>query len=487
MTSGAVTDPIAADSSERYNTQMATLGLIVKVSTVTLFVIEFASVANRSRAYHKKREPRLFLAILGLLCLKTLFPDLVYFREFSSFFLLFAAKSYLSSIIPLKRDKIYNFAFCCIVLSSLAVIPTGAFAALTYRLFYSFACAALAGPVFFLMYRLFRKVGKRNLLVILSLSLAAFVVSGAEQFVTPWPDAPLHASDVLLLALGAAIGYLIFEEEYFIVSSLQGLSARLSEEEKRAAEVSLRLLSTEESLIAQDRLISIGTLAGGLTHEFKNILSLISSSAQFGLFSDAVEKKNQSLALIQEHVDHSLGSVIRVLERIRSHKKIDPQEIDVGDFLARFCKIVRANYRTSVIDIALSVHSNFRTVMKGDDLEQILLNLIRNAVNALLEKKELAAKKITLAAFREGGQGTIEVRDNAGGVSEAQAMHLFEFHDDSSASTGLGLYLTRLLAEQNGLTLRYALQDGESRFSIVFPSPLLVEPRAAGGDAGVGF
>jgi len=464
-----------------YNTPMATLGLIVKVSTVTLFLIEFASVLNRSRAFRKKREPGLFLVILGLLTLKTLFPDLEYFREFSVFFLFFTAEHYLSAMLPYKREKLYDFAFAGIVLISLVVIPTGAFQTLTYRLFHTCASVFLAVPVFVLMYRLYLKLGKRNVLVTLGAALAAAAVGGLEEFVTLLPGVPFHVGDILTLVLAASLGFLIFEEGYFIASSLQGLSARLLEEERRTNEVARRLLSTEESLIAQDRLVSLGTLAGGLTHEFKNILSLISGCAQYGLLNENPDKKNQSLTLIQEHVEHSLESVIRVLERIRSHEQVDPREINVGEFLNRFCKIVRANYRTSGIELALDLRSNFRAVMKGDDLEQILLNLIRNAVNALLGKREPAARKITLAAFLKDGRGTVEVRDNAGGVSEAQALRLFELHDESSSSTGLGLYLTRLLAEQNGLALRYSLVDGESCFSVLFPERVLAEAQPAPG------
>ncbi|MBN2354067.1 MAG: HAMP domain-containing histidine kinase [Spirochaetales bacterium] len=475
---------IAKTAARGYNTPMATVGLIIKVSTVTLFLVEFASVLNRSRAFHRKREPGLFLVILGSLGLKTMFPDLEYFREFSVFVLLFTAEHYLSAMLPYKRERIYDFAFGGIVLISLVVIPTGAFQTLTYRLFHAFASAFLAAPVFALMYRLFRKLGKRNVLVTLIASAAALAVSGCEQFITLLPGVPFHLGDVCLLFLAASLGFLIFEEGYFIASSLQGLSARLSEEERRTNEVARRLLSTEESLIAQDRLVSLGTLAGGLTHEFKNILSLISGCAQYGLLNENPDKKNQSLALIREHIDHSQESVIRVLEQIRSHQKVDPREIDIGRFLGRFCKIVRANYRTSGIDIALDLRSNFRAVMKGDDLEQILLNLIRNAVAALLDRKELVARRINLTAHYEGGRGAIEVRDNAGGVSEAQALHLFELHDESSSSTGLGLYLTRLLAEQNGLALRYSLLDGESCFSVLFPERVIVETQPASGAAG---
>ncbi len=464
---------------EVYNTRMPALGLIVKVSTVTLFLLEIASVIRRSRTFHKKREPWLFLAVLGLLCLKTLFPDLAYFREFSVFFLLFAATHYLSGIVRFRMERIYDFGFGGIVLISLVVIPMGAFETLTYRLFHAFASVSLALPVFYLVYRLFMKLGKPIILVILGSALAAFTVSGLEGFFPFLPDTSFFFGDAFLLVLAAALAFLIFEEGYFVASSLQGLSARLSEEEKRSNEVSLRLLSTEESLIAQDRLVSLGTLAGGLTHEFKNILSLISSCAQYGLLHETLDRKNQSLSLIQEHVDRSLDSVIRVLERIRSQKTIDPREFGVGEFLERFCTIVRANYRTSGIDVAFALRSDFRAVVKRDDLEQILLNLIRNAVSALLANADLAARRITLAVFREKGQGTIEVRDNAGGVSEAQALHLFDLHDETSSSTGLGLYLTRLLAEQNGLTVRYSLLDGESCFSILFPEQSLAEPGPA--------
>jgi signal transduction histidine kinase len=458
---------------------MTNVAIVIKTCAVTLFLIEIASVIIRSHTYHKKREPRLFLVIIGLICLKIIFPELPYFREFSVFLLLFSLKQYLAAIIPYRREKIYNFSFYGIVCISIVAIPMGVFHSLTYTLFFSFASAYMAFPVFLLMFRLFQKVGKKSLLVIMAVALAAFVAGGVEQFVGLWPRTSFSISDVFLLALGLGLGYLIFEEEYFLVSSLQVLSARLSEEEKRSHDVARRLLSTEESLIAQDRLISIGTLAGGLTHEFKNILSLISSCAQFGLMNETMEKKNQSLTLIQEHVEHSMGSVIRVLEQIKSHKKIDPQEVDVCEFLNRFSKIVRANYRTSGIDISLDVRQGFIAVMKRDDLEQILLNLIRNAVNALQGNAALARRAIALVAFRESGQGIVEVRDNAGGVSEEQALRLFEFHDDSRSSTGLGLYLTRLLAEQNGLALRYSLNNGESCFGILFPAEIMSDATPA--------
>src|SRR5512147_3196272 len=104
---------------EVYNIHMPSLELIIKTSTVTLLALEIASVANRSRAFHKKREPWLFLAVLALLCLKTLLPDLEYFREFSVFVLLFAAKLYLAGIVPFRLERIYDFSFFGIVLISL--------------------------------------------------------------------------------------------------------------------------------------------------------------------------------------------------------------------------------------------------------------------------------------------------------------------------------------------------------------------------------
>ena len=442
---------------------MDALAHIVKIAALTLLGIESVSVGLRMRLYNDKREPLFFLAALILLMAKTIIPYVPYVHELLTLLLIFTVKSYLSLIMRSRLDTLYNFIFAAVVLIMLALIPLHLNQTVSFMFFSVFASFILTVPVAILAVRLQQRMGRGSIAVIAAVALFLFLTRRAEEVAGLWLAVPEIAGDILLLCLSLAIGYLIFEEEYFIVGSMRSIASGLAEEQRLALEMSSRLSTTEETLIAQDRLVSSGVLAAGVSHEFKNIISLISNCAQYGLYQSTVEKKDDGFRMIQDHVDHSMGSVIRVLDRIRKRETQKPEEVDAGEFISRLVKIIRANYRPSGVAVTLTVQSTFRTLVKPDDLEQIILNLTHNAAAALTGRREPGDRRLGITVRNDGLVGVIEIMDNAGGIGGENALRLFEQHGRPRQSNGMGLYLTRLLVEQNDLTLHYRLlADGSS-------------------------
>jgi C4-dicarboxylate-specific signal transduction histidine kinase len=109
--------------------------------------------------------------------------------------------------------------------------------------------------------------------------------------------------------------------------------------------------------------------------------------------------------------------------------------------------------------------------------EQVLLNLMRNALEAIVEAKRPGGR-LRVRAWTDRGAARIEVSDNGGGVRQALAADLFKpFTTSKSGGMGLGLNISRSLVESSGgsLDLVASGPDGTT-FAIRLP-PVAKPPR----------
>jgi signal transduction histidine kinase len=101
-------------------------------------------------------------------------------------------------------------------------------------------------------------------------------------------------------------------------------------------------------------------------------------------------------------------------------------------------------------------------------LEQILINLIRNAIESL---KDIDSGRIVLSAEREKGNLLIQVTDNGPGIPDEMADKIFvPFYSTKAGGSGIGLSLSRQIMHNHGGLLGYESIPGErTTFSIRFP------------------
>ena len=270
------------------------------------------------------------------------------------------------------------------------------------------------------------------------------------------------------------------------MSAVVDLSAQ-----RRVEEISRQQL---DRLQATARLATVGEMASLLSHELNQPLAAIASyaSGSLNLLADgdaeAPTLLRQALERIAEQAERA-GRVIRsvhgfVRRREQLHESLPAERLFEGVMpLAR----MQARKSGTRIDIDLPPVSAAVPRVRCDRtmVEQVLLNLARNGIQAMEQDTPLAERVLTLRVRQTDARWvSIAVVDAGPGIPPDVARQLFTpFFTTRSEGMGLGLSLCRTVIEQHGGTLDFGPGDGgrgtEFRFTLPAPPPA---PDAAGGD-----
>lgn len=214
-------------------------------------------------------------------------------------------------------------------------------------------------------------------------------------------------------------------------------------EERIRAEKALR--QTHEELIQAEKLAALGQLSAGLVHEISQPLSAI----QTFLASTQLLIERDEIALARENLT-DIDKLIRRVTSIVSHLKtfssksrgilsrVQLQQVVDNALLVltpRFKKTdIRLNWQPP--SKAIEVHAD------EIKLEQILVNLIRNAIDATQEEDEITGE-ITIELRADGKHAQISIRDNGCGIEAENLPKLFDpFFTTKPPGEGLGLGLS---------------------------------------------
>jgi len=233
----------------------------------------------------------------------------------------------------------------------------------------------------------------------------------------------------------------------------------------------------------RDRLAALGEMAAGLAHEIRNPLGGIKGAAQYlqgttlgGPQSDPTQR--EFLGIIVEEVGR-LDRVVRsFLDYARPYQG-HPAPLDVNACLDRTLQLVRADLPAGVT-LALELSTDLPPVkMDAEHLRQVILNLVRNAAEAMKTGGTLTLRTTTrpYGSFaRESDRGgevvEIHVRDTGPGIEPAVRRNLFiPFFTTKTQGTGLGLAICQRLVESVGgrIDVR-ASDDTGTTFAVVLPS-----------------
>jgi two-component system C4-dicarboxylate transport sensor histidine kinase DctB len=218
----------------------------------------------------------------------------------------------------------------------------------------------------------------------------------------------------------------------------------------------------------QERLTTSGVLATGLIHEFKNLIAHIRLCAEFGLVRSDGPSKDRGLKAVLDNSEMGMKSVGTLLEVFSPSEPGEPAPVKLGENLSLLFKIIQASYRFEKIQFQLSIEEDCTIRVPRGELEQALLNLLRNSIEALKKAVGIKKKKVSLRISGSEADVVMELTDNAGGVPlEVQAV-LFDA-PAAGDPKGLGLYLANEVIKRNGGNLEYIPLSGGSCFRIVFP------------------
>ena len=251
---------------------------------------------------------------------------------------------------------------------------------------------------------------------------------------------------------------------------------RAAEEELRAAKASIeeKLEQTREMLLLAERRATLGTLAGGVGHELRNIaqIQIAAIDELSGALSDGGDPSpriREILPELERVGDHITLHGQRLMQLARpGPDRVAP--IDLNEVVRDVERMLRLAGKLRRVQLVMTLGGDPLTVtVNRTRIEQILVNLITNAVDAIGMHGTVT---IETRESRDGKRAMVEVRDTGSGIDPAIREKIFEpFYTTKGPErgTGLGLPVVREIVASYGgeLTVDSKLGTGTTfRFDI---------------------
>ncbi len=227
------------------------------------------------------------------------------------------------------------------------------------------------------------------------------------------------------------------------------------------------VVELEEQLRLKETLARLGELTAGIAHEFRNGLATIHG---YGRLIDPQLVPTQYQPYVQgiRQETEALGKVVTNFLNFAKPDQVVFSAVDVGALVTRAVDEARHDLPQA----AIAVRGEFATI-DGDDvlLRQMLVNLIRNGVEAA--QATSAAPQVVVEGDVDRGDGTcvVAVHDNGPGISPAVRERVFRpFFTTKSQGTGLGLAIVqKVVVTHNGRVAIGVSPLGGAAFELTFP------------------
>ncbi len=227
-------------------------------------------------------------------------------------------------------------------------------------------------------------------------------------------------------------------------------------------------LRREQANAQQLKLASLGQLTASIAHEVRNPLAAISQASQILIeevsTSTTDDSGNHELYKMIFTQTKRVNRIIEDILKLSRQQKPNQQTIALATWIPQFLD----NYFRGH-DVFLHSHSHLIIEFDTHQLEQILINLINNALRYSSLTQSHAYVKVEI--YGAGSEVIIDIVDDGDGVDAADVEHLFNpFFTTDKAGTGLGLYLSQAFSEANHARLLYASEHEKTCFRLIIPA-----------------
>jgi len=235
--------------------------------------------------------------------------------------------------------------------------------------------------------------------------------------------------------------------------------------------------SLENQLIHTSKMSQIGIMATGITHEMTQPLTYLNNYL-YTLYDDLTTDDtilNNKLRNNLEIANKEVNRLINLVNHIQEFSRKDLEEIRIP---IKFSKVI--NQTLLLMDDQIQ-SSNIRLIkniqkdlpyatVNPNDIEQVFINLLQNAIDSLKEMENNAILEIVIYQNKEQNIFFIEINDNGKGVDEQIRNKIFTpFFTTKPAGegTGLGLNIIQKIIEKYGGTINCKSSDGKGASFII--------------------
>lgn len=263
---------------------------------------------------------------------------------------------------------------------------------------------------------------------------------------------------------GNIVGYFSTKESIDDKIKIREFNTILEEEIKKAIEDNRK---KDELLSLQSKLATMGEMIGIIAHQWKQPLSALSMRIQAIKFTKKVneEYKDEFVKDNMQLIEFMTDTIDDFRNFFRNDKIKD--DFSIKECIQKTIKILKPQLLRLEIDISIDGEDFIINGLQSE-FQQVILNLINNAKDALIEN-EIEDKKIKILIDKN----EIIVQDNAKGIPEDIIETIFDAYfttKEVGKGTGIGLYLSKTIIEENmkGKISVENIEDGAS-FKIFLP------------------
>jgi two-component system NtrC family sensor kinase len=241
------------------------------------------------------------------------------------------------------------------------------------------------------------------------------------------------------------------------------LDRKVAERTRELEDANAVLRATRQQLITSEKLAVAGQLTAGVAHEINNPIAVIQGNLDVAreILGPAAEPVRHELRLIDEQVRRIHLLANRLLQFVRPEAYAGNMEsLDVSEVATNCLDLIRHLMKGPEIGIKLDCQATRRVRISRSELQQVVVNLLTNAIHAMPEGGTLT---ISTRDWEQQGV-TLHVRDTGHGIREEDLPDVFNpfFTTKKQMGTGLGLSISYALVERYGgrITVESVLGQG---------------------------
>jgi signal transduction histidine kinase len=246
-----------------------------------------------------------------------------------------------------------------------------------------------------------------------------------------------------------------------------------------------KLVHSQALLEKQAKLASLGTLAAGIAHEVRNPLT----SVKARLYT--LDKHLESPQLARkdaEIISTEITRLERIVQDVLNFARPSEPELEVintQSLLHEVHALMASSLEARSLQLVLAPGDDLFVSADAAHLKQVLINLVRNAAEAI-DREGVITLRTRANEARLHGQlrevAILEVADTGCGIPPEVEKHLFDpFFSTKEIGTGLGLSIAARIVEKHGGAIQYQTRVGHgTTFGIVLPQAPAPEKKATG-------
>ena len=233
-----------------------------------------------------------------------------------------------------------------------------------------------------------------------------------------------------------------------------------------------------EKLAHVTRLGLMGEMASGIAHEVNQPLSAVVNYTQVCM--RLLQSETQDLAKIGEIMQKAnqqalkAGQIIHSMREFVKPRKIHRSTVDINELIYDAISLFESDFKQNLISIRFELTKSLPCVfIDRVQIEQVLLNLIRNSIDALKDLPQFTQRQLSIESnLNPVNYIEVRVKDNGPGLTlQQQEKILTPFFTTKSSGMGMGLSISRSLVESHHGTLHFnSKEDKGTTFYFTLPT-----------------